>query len=296
MHVKFSSVDLLEKLLGNQEAFEAVHMAKKAQTIEDKWRIRSDAMYRSIADYIADLVSKRVVVDFNRIDFEDFYANQAIDVMKEALKSTDRMPPVPTSAERSARMAYPKGQMPRSLKDLMALWDRWRKGGKAPPRPRKIAEKIKKAYIKKAQQVVGSFEQRIGRGELIEKREIVQAIMDRSKADQARSRTIVETETTRYWNQVRRDVYDESPDVTHYLFVAIRDMATTKWCKTRTGLVYAKGDPILTRETPPCHWNCRSELLPLTKQNPRHKALIDNDTLRRRNHSPEPLPPGWNKG
>jgi SPP1 gp7 family putative phage head morphogenesis protein len=177
----------------------------------------------------------------------------------------------------------------------MALWDQWRKRKKVPPRQQKIADKVKKSYIKKIQQVVKKYQEKIRKGEVIEKKEISDYIRDNSKAESARAKTIVETETTRYWNTIRKNVYDESEDVTHYLFMAIRDMATTKWCKTRTGLVYAKGDPLLEKEKPPCHWNCRSEILPLTPQNPKHKKIIDDKSRWRRNHSPEPLPHGWNK-
>lgn len=279
-------------MLGNQEAHDVIRLSKKAQTLENKWLIKSDQMFKKTADYIAGLVEIGIELDPNRIDFEQFYVDQSFDVMFEAFKTAQRMPQIPDKS----RLAYPKGAMPRSLGELMSLWDKWRTKKVIPARQKAIAAKVKKKYIEKVQKVTSKYNQRILNGEVVEKKEIIDDLMEVSKADRARSNTIVATETTRYWNKIRKDTYDQSPDVTHYLYLAVRDHATTKWCRTRTGLVYAKGDPILLREMPPIHWWCRSELLPLTPLNPKHLKLINDMTLRRRNHSPEPLPQGWNRG
>lgn len=304
MHLCALTVDKLSQYLDAAEVTEIIRLAKKAQTIEDKWRIRTESFYRKSAEYVADSLDKGLTIDVKKIDFESLFVEHAFDVMFEAFDSTKRMPRIP----RQARLRYPQGPMPRSLKQLMVLWDLWRKKKEAPPRQKAIANKIKKKYLQKVQEITKTYNDRARQGEVIDKSKISNMLMDRSKAEAARSKTIVETETTRYWNTIRRDTYDESPDVTHYIFVSIRDAATTKWCRTRTGLVYAKGDPILDRETPPIHWNCRSEILPLTAGtflnkktghrepiNPKHYKLAHDPTLQRRYHSPEPLPPGWNR-
>lgn len=283
-----ASLTLLSQYLNEVEIDEVIHLAKKAQTLEQKWRAKADQFFNKISDKIAEDIVNRMNIDENSIDFETLFVEHAFDVMFDGVKSAQKRPAIP------ARLAYPKSPMPRSLKALMQLWDLWRNKKKAPPRQKALANKIKKAYIRKAQQVVSKYETRARRGDVIEKQEVLSDLREQTKAPSARVNTIINTETTRYWNQARRNVYDESQDITHYLFLAIRDAATTKWCKTRNGLIYAKGDPILSRETPPIHWNCRSEILPLTPKNPRHKKLIDDELLRRRNHSPEPLPPGWN--
>jgi hypothetical protein len=44
-----------------------------------------------------------------------------------------------------------------------------------------------------------------------------------------------------------------------------------------------------------CHPNCRSEILPLMPLNPKHKKLIDNESMWRQNNSPVPLIKGWNE-
>lgn len=162
-----------------------------------------------------------------------------------------------------------------------------------PARQKEIAEKIKKAYIKKVQSVWVKYGEEFRSGITAETTEAVRQIKEGADVVYSRAKMIVETETTYYYNKSRRTVYDESPDVTHYLFVSVRDHATTKWCKTRHGLVYKKGDPLLDKETPPIHWNCRSEILPLTWHNPAHRKLIEDLSRRRRNNTCEPLPPGW---
>lgn len=291
MHVCALTVDKLRDHLDPAEVSEAIHLAKKAQKIENKWIIKTESFYRKTAEYVADLLTKSVFIEASKIDIESLFVEHAFDVMFEAFETTHSLPKVPNGA----KLAYPKGPMPRSLKQLMVLWDKWRKKGDAPPRQKAIANKIKKKYLQKVQEVTKTYNDRTRRGEVVSKKEVADMLVSRSKAEAARSKTIVETETTRYWNTIRRDAYDSSPDVTHYLFVSIRDAATTKWCKTRTGLVYSKTDPLLDKETPPIHWNCRSEILPLTPLNPRHLKLIENESLRRRNHSPERLPPEWNR-
>ena len=198
------------------------------------------------------------------------------------------------AAKKPKAKLLPRSEFPKSLSSLMDLWDKWRKGdAKLPGRQRKIAEELKKAYLKKTQETWKRYSKDFRNGDSGEKAAIIQKVKDAGRTTFARAKTIVETETTKYYNQARKDYYDESDDVTHYLYVPIRDAATTKWCKSRQMVVYTKGTKFLRDETPPIHWNCRSEILPLTPQNPRHKKLIDDKSRRRENRSPEPLPRGW---
>lgn len=189
----------------------------------------------------------------------------------------------------------PRAKMPRSLKELMVLWDEYRRRPKAPRREQVLAERVKRAYLEKLKKIYATYSEEFRAGKTFDQDEVKRKIRRASIATQSRAKTIVETETTSFYNRSRREVYDKSDDVTHYLFLALRDMRTTKWCKTRHGLVYKKGDPLLDLESPACHWNCRSELLPLTPLNPKHLALINNESIQRRNNSPEPLPPNWRR-
>lgn len=287
MNLCKASIDQLSRIIPVKELSNLIHLAKKTQSLEAKWRGKMDRYFNKVASETADAILKGYTEP--EVDFEKVFVEHFFDVAFEALDSTKRMSPVPS------KLAYPVGPKPRSLKALMQLWDKWRKQGQAPSRQKAIAAKVKKEYLKKVQKVVGEYQRRAGSGEIIQKEEIVHSLETRSKMDHARAVTVVNTETTRYWNQVRRDTYDQVDDVTHYLYVPVRDHATTKWCKTRAFVVYKKGDPILKRETPPIHWNCRSELLPLSRLNPAHLKLIMNPALQRRNRSPAPLPPNFNR-
>ena len=213
----------------------------------------------------------------------------SLAVMTAGLKSTKERAQV-----RAARLAAPpKGKLPRSLKALREWWDKYRKSGRLPARQKAEAERLKKAFMQEIQKVWKKVSADFLSGETARNTEAVEEIRRRAGVAVSRAKMIVETETTYYFNRARREVYDESDDVTHYLFVAIRDHRTTPWCRTRHKLVYKKGDPLLDKETPPCHWYCRSELLPLTPKNQNHLRLIQDRTRARRHNSPAPLPEGW---
>jgi len=180
-----------------------------------------------------------------------------------------------------------------TIYDLIRKWDKWRKKKLVTRRQKNLADKVRREFLRKVQNVFQRVSQEFRDGgvfDLAGAREDLQRAM---KSSRARAQMITNTETAYYYNNARREVYDKSPDVKGYLFLAIRDSATTSWCKTRTGLVYHKGDAHLDREHPPVHWNCRSEMLPLVLQNARHRALLEDKTLDRRNHKCTPLPRGW---
>lgn len=292
MPVCSESIEKVKAMLGIEEAREVYRLALKQDALETIWRVKADRMFDRIIDMVLDSLMRTGKLPKD-LPFEDFFAEHAFAVSRESLTSVDKGPKYP------ARLARPpKGKIPRSLKDLMAEWDRWRRKGEVPPRQKQIADRVKKAYIKKVQTFWERYSDDFRHGDetrVFDQKKARDAITKWSKQSQARAKMIVETETTYHYNQVRRKAYDQSDDITHYLFVAIRDRATTKWCRTRQGVVYAKGDPLLEDETPPIHWNCRSEILPLTPLNPNHKRLIDDKSKARRNRSPEPLPKGWGK-
>lgn len=185
-------------------------------------------------------------------------------------------------------------RIPRKFSELMIWWDMVRKR-KAPVKIQQQAKQIKAKYLDKCQQVYQKYSAAFRSGEVYNQKKVVADVKRVGETTLSRAKVIVTTETTRYYNDVRRNYYDQSDTITHYLYVAIRDHRTTEWCKDRNGLVYAKDDPISERETPPIHFSCRSEMLPLSPFNPKHKRLIDNKSLARRNNSPKPLMKNWNK-
>ena len=289
MSVRIHAINQLSRMVGAREASEVMKLAKKQERLEAAWRRKMKQRVEEITRELLNNARKTGRLNFETVSFEQIVMEHSFSVLKEGIKSAK-----PKSLVRSEKLASPpKSQIPRSLKALRILWDSWKKTGKMPPRQRVIAKKLRTAYTQKLQSIWVKYGDEFRSGETASTARAVQAVQRGADVVNSRAKMIVETETTFYYNQARREVYDESPDVTHYLFVAIRDHATTKWCKSRNYLVYKKGDPLLDKETPPCHWNCRSELLPLTPLNPAHARIIGEKSKQRRNNRPAPLPPGW---
>lgn len=223
---------------------------------------------------------------------EELLLRHQIEIMGKAFRE-ERAPSVPKKL----------AKFPRSLSELKNLWDQYRKTGKVPKDIKTNADNIRKAYVKKCGDVFERYSQDYRSGSSSDKQEIVKKVQKAADTVVSRAKNIVGTETTRYYNKARRELYDQSVDVTHYLFLAIRDFRTSKWCtekvgkegRGRHGLVYKKGDPLTDRETPSVHWWCRSEMVPLSPLNPRHLVMIEDKSKQRRNHKCTPLPKGWNQ-
>lgn len=289
MSSNIATIKNLVKLLGAREVAEVVRLSKRQEALERQWVKVVEGALRKTLDKVlanADKTGRLAVAD---VTFDRVVMEHSLAVMREGIDSTKVRTPV--RAEKLA--APPKAAVPRSLKALRELWDKYRQTGHVPPRQRAIAKRVREAFLKQLQEAWREYSEDYLSGNTASKTEAEAAIRRRLDVAGSRAKMIVETETTYYFNKARRQIYDESDDVTHYLFVAIRDHATTKWCKTRNGLVYAKSDPLLDDETPPIHWNCRSELLPLLRHNPSHLRLIKDESRQRRKHRCEPLPKEW---
>lgn len=284
----------LSRVLGKEETAEIYRLATRQEKLEAKWRRRLHWFFEKMTNQaIQDLILTGEL-DLRHIPegFEFFFFDHSMDVMRHALEDAQGALP-PVTKPDSVRLA--RGGMPRNLRDLQALWDKYRRKRSVPPRQREIADRVAKAYIKKVGSVWERYSKDFREGNVATQEAVVRKIREASGSQFARSKMIVETESTRYYNGVREEVYGASPDITHFLFVAIRDAATTKWCRSRTELVFTKGSELFRRNVPPCHWNCRSEILPLSPLNPRHLRLIENQSLRAENNRLVPLPKGWNR-
>lgn len=293
--------------LSNQERSNLREAAKQATRVERIWIYRfRDAIDRMDGWVFRDLYEQGRFAA-SEVDFLPLVLEHSFNAMRVGMRTakeaavTESISPVARrrmaripAISRLARVPVPT-RIPRSLADLRRLYDHWRKKRDVPPRQRIVAERLKKAYLERVQSVWERYGADFRAGKTYDRDEVRAILRRHGDMAKARADTIVQTETTLYYNKARRNIYDRSDDVTHYLFVAIRDHATTKWCKSRQGLVYAKGDPLLDKETPPIHWNCRSEILPLSRHNPSHLRLIEDASRWRRNNSCEPLPPGWGR-
>ncbi len=263
--------------------------ATEAQRIEDFWRTELE---RTL-----DKLTKQFVAYFEATGkwpedtpiFDQFFMVHSLNVMADAFKHTHKSP-----VDFSTRLAKPIPQkVPRSMRELKLLYEQFKKTGAIPAKQKALADKVKKAYYESVKRCWLRNSDDFLHGKSFDQNKAIRAIKLNLGLPRAHAQTIVQTQTTTYYNEVRREIYDESPDVVAWLYAAVRDFATTKWCSSREGLVYTKGDPITDKETPSNHWNCRSEMLPLTEHSPRHTRLVNDKALARRNNSCEPLPNGW---
>lgn len=281
------------KLLGKEEAKVIWLAAEKIERLEASWAGKLKDVLEEYDVKVATSLLNTGNLPLD-IDFTEFYFEHSMEVMREAVTTAERQREL-TSKKMHLSSAPPPPKLPKNMAGLQKIWDLYRKTGKVPRRVKSLADKVKKAYLDKCQSVWDKHSSEFRTGNIGTQQDAVKVIRRASDGVYARAKMIVETETTNYYNQTRRKVYDQSPEVSHYLFLAIRDQATTKWCKTRHRLVYQKGKAVTDRETPAIHWNCRSEMVPLTKLNPRHAAIIADKSNWRENRRPEPLPKDWSK-
>ncbi len=291
MAIRKEAVHLLRQLLGNSETEYIVRLASKQDELELKNRLKLDEIFEEINETVVEDLSS-----WREIDEREIYERilnllviNSFRTMESAIRAAEKKV---GKSNLTSLAAPPKGRIPRSLSGLMKMWDEYRNREYIPQREEKLAKRIKEAYLKKVREVWEEESQGFRSGNTTNET-LTERIQKAAKAPYSRAKMIVETETTRYYNAARKSVYDTSNDVTHYLFIAIRDARTTKWCKTRDGLVYEKGSDYLRKETPPIHWNCRSEIIPLSIMNPSHAKLIRDKSLQRGNRKVAPLPKGW---
>lgn len=279
----------ITRMLGPQEAQHIIRLARNTENFEARWARRATLEVKKVADKVLAEVWMLGQPDLTQVDFGNFVMSHWYDSMREGLVSSSRMPSVQVDRLASTPMAA----IAKKLKELRRQWDEYRRTGRLPAIQGQDAEKLRQAFIAAIKKSWRENSDEFLSGITADNTEATRAIRKSFDVVTSRAKMIVATETTRYFNEARRSVYDQSEEVTHYLFLAIRDHRTTKWCKTRHGLVYAKGDPLLDSETPPVHWNCRSEMIPLTPHNAKHLRLIQDESRQRRRNSPEPLPAGW---
>lgn len=290
-----------QKLLSSlplQDQVRLRNSAKIAQALEDYWTKRIanslEALTPGVIQNLQD-TGRPGPVDFEKL-FIEHYFDVAIKSMQYALSDSE---PKQTPPKKGQRLAGVK--LPSSLRDLMRAYDLWRKGRYKPKKAVAQAKEIKKAYLDKVQSVWERHSKDFRSGDVFTQELVVEKIQEAAKTTSSRAQTIVRTETTSLYNDARKKVYDESSDITHYLFVAIRDAATSRWCtpltiegkRGRSGLVYSKEDPLCEKEKPACHYNCRSEYLPLNRLNPAHLKFIQDLSIQRRQNTCFPLLKGW---
>lgn len=85
----------------------------------------------------------------------------------------------------------------------------------------------------------------------------------------ARVETVFRTNTARAYSEGRQAVMNSEPVKKarpYWRFDAVGDNRTSDVCNARDGIVRPQDDPFWKSATPPLHPNCRSQLVPLTKE------------------------------
>lgn len=76
---------------------------------------------------------------------------------------------------------------------------------------------------------------------------------------------IVRTTVTEVFNEARKSFFEQTDFVEAYEYSAILDVVTTDICRNLDNKIWPVDDPRWDRLTPPNHFNCRSLLIPVTK-------------------------------
>lgn len=296
MPINKSGMATAVKLIGREHAGFVYRMAQQQDRMEVHWVSEAEALNQKITAGIVESLRRdgKAKVDSDLV--YQFILAHYFKVVGVAAESAERELELVVDKTHLAKPPIPK-----SMRELRIIYDNYRKTGRLPKGLKDLGDKIKDEYLKKTQSVWRKWSENFRTGVDADQQYIIEKVEGAADAASSRAKTIVRTETTNYYNDTRAEIYDQSPVIWGYLFLAIRDQGTTKWCSNkvteglrgRHGLVYKKGDPLTDKERPSCHWNCRSEMVPLTRFNPRHLALIQNESLWRVNHKCHPLPQGW---
>ncbi len=241
--------------------------ARIAEHVEQLWLMKLDVLLGELTKRIIDRLERDgdfVVPDDIETKFGEFFLNHELATVTAAARTI-----MPAEYVRAASSeGKDNKKWPSDSIRIREQWDEFRRTGKLPGHTAKAASNIKVIYIRRIQQ----WWQKAGRdfitGEPKAKGENAEGVIwnrdafDRAAAvrsiqremgvPRARARTIVETETTRYYNTTRVNTYNQIDSVVGYLYVIVRDAGTTKWCRSRAGMVLMKGSRILGKNTPPC--------------------------------------------
>lgn len=300
-----ASLDELRTKLSAREVTQIERNARIADEVESHWKTKLGFVFAMLIDHILD----SVVIEDGEATYaipDDLEHQLAVFFLEHELSTV--IAAEGTIAQPDYIRAAKKPKTPRwpsNAARIRDMWDSFRRTGKVPGIAAVHARKIKKIFIKKVQKIFRENADDFIKGDSKPgyqnnpnawNREEAKRAMERElKVAKARADMIVETETTRYYNDTRVDIYSNVNSVVGFLFVCIRDARTTPWCISRGGAVFTAGSPLLKKNTPPCHWNCRSELLPLSRLNPAHQKLLNDPRLRAENRAFVPLPEGWNE-
>lgn len=291
---KVHRLSYYRNLLG-PEYIRLVKQGKIAAKIESRFRSQADLQWEEMKHRVLEAFDNNgeplLYMDLKWL--ETLLERHMYETLVTSYKIAERENVVRRKPTQAQFSKVPTPKLPRSLKDLVKIWDEVRKKPALERRANSIYKRVRKEYLKRVQSVWDKYGNDWRAGDTASKETALRQLDHQMAVTKRRVKMIIETETTYYNNHARETFYNGVPEVTHYLYLSVRDHATTKWCKTRHGKVFKKGTQLQARNVPPVHWNCRSEIVPLTPQNPKHKILIDDPTRNPETHYLEPLPAGW---
>lgn len=315
-------------MLGPSDVRRIEDNARAAEVIEQRWVARFNALFDKLAEDLLDTIAEHGEPRWPTDLAEQIGGLLLEHELATTMAASATITPAEyvRAAKGSAKPQPEQPAWPTDLARIRQLWDQWRRTGRLPGRTAEQARAVKTLYIRRVQQAWQREGVDFINGDRVDgygakgtdvnetgkrgratvwnpsafNRDAARVAIQKAFAvPRARAKTIVETETTRYYNTTRVNTYNQIDSVVAYLFVAVRDAATTKWCcygkGGRHGVVFFKGSALLSRNCPPCHYNCRSELLPLSRLNPAHRKLLENTTLWAQNRKLTPLLPEWNR-
>jgi SPP1 gp7 family putative phage head morphogenesis protein len=263
---------------------------------------RRDAVANEAVNAVEGALARATYAVFNQlVSGADFRAPDlsVLDVMGETFyrklveEAARSVGDERKSAEGKRRLAKGKpGSFVNSLPSLEKFFrgPMWRK---TMVRSRQSVESMRKDYLARLRKRFREVAPRLAAGE-ISVADAKAKLSESWQASRGRVQTIFRTETTRYFTDVQVKFYEDDDGIIGFLFDSIADTGRTDWCRSRHGLVYRPGSDLLRRNSPPCHWNCRSHLIALASTPENRKMLADphRDPSKR---SVKPLPPGWTK-
>lgn len=189
------------------------------------------------------------------------------------------------------RMSIPKGNVPKKIRGVEDLFNDNKYWKRITKRSTTIADRMQAAYLKKLRVRFNDVVPRLLAGEATPTQVKIE-IREGWEVSKARTETIFRTETTKYFAQTQISFFSGNENIIGFLFDSVRDAARTSICRSRHGLVYRPNTQLLRINTPACHYNCRSHLIPLANI-PSNRKMLEDPSRDPEKVSVVPLPPGW---
>lgn len=216
---------------------------------------------------------------------EDFYRRVITESFHSAKYEKEDM----EGRKRLARL--PKGALPKSLKDIDQVFKDPKYWKRIMGRSKVLTERLKRQYLEKLKQSFKELMPKINSG-AISPAEAKKAMIQTWDSSKARVETIFRTETTKYFAETQVKFFEGDPEIIGFMFDSIRDVARTEICRSRHGLIYRPDTKLLSENSPPCHFNCRSHLIALANSEHNRKLIKEKDRDPSR-MKVVPLPDGW---